>query len=258
MCLVKICAFFLLALFSLEASHSSKIFIGPQAYYYHLHIANGTNTGPTATPNPFTGTLGGFILGYEYKNNLYGSLQSSYAQGNLTRKNQGTGNNQRSVNEFILDGRLGYDWKMSSFWSLTPFTGAGWRWNIQDRDSGVLSALTYEYYKIYIPVGAVLTYSPTDKVSLGIDFEWMPDILTMTSLSSLKGAYWELKRKNNYLVQIPLQFRINARFELSLIPFWMQFDDGASISETNIGIALNLENQITNDWGARLSLGIRF
>ncbi len=246
------------AIFQVQASEPSRIFAGPQAYYSHLYIANGSATGPTATPNPFTGVLGGFILGYEYKKSLYAVLQSSYALGSLTRKNQGTGNNNRFIHEILLDSRFGYNWQIQPSWAFTPFTGAGFRWNTQYRNPGVLSGLKYNYFKIYIPLGFLLDYSPTPMVSLGIDFEWMPDVLTMVSISSLKGSYWELERMNNYLIQIPCTFRFCSHYEISLVPFWMHFDDGASTAETDAGIALNLDKQVTNDWGGRLSFKVNF
>lgn len=248
----------LFAIIKLQASEPSRIFVGPEAYYYHLHIVDDGATGPSATPNPYKGTLGGFILGYEYKKDLYAVLQTSYALGNLTRENQGTGNNNRYIHEIIIDSRFGYNWQMHPSFAFTPFTGAGFRWNMQYRNPGELSELKYDYFKIYIPLGFLLNYTPTQNISIGIDFEWMPDVLTMVSLSVLKGAYWELKRMNNYLAELPFTFRFYNRYEINLTPFWMHYNDGASIAETEVGISLNLDRQVTNDWGGRLSFGVHF
>ncbi len=141
---------------------------------------------------------------------------------------------------------------------LTPYTGAGFRWNIQHRSAGTLAALNFDYYKIYIPLGLIGSYVPSKTVNISLDFEWMPDVLSMMSISTLKGAFWELKRMNNYMVQLPCLFTFANRWEFGLTPFWMLFGDGASIAVTNLGVGLDLDKQITNDWGGRVSLGVHF
>ncbi len=238
----------------------SRIFVGGQAYYYNLRISDSDSNSATATPNPFKGCLGGFILGYEYKrpNNLYAVLQLSYALGTI--RTHDTGNNRRFIHDEILETRFGYFRSLTKNFRyfLTPYTGAGFRWNIQHRSAGTLAALNFDYYKIYIPLGLIMNYVPNKIVNLGVDFEWMPDVLSMVSISTLKGAFWELKRMNNYLVQAPCLFTFGNRWELGFTPFWMQFGDGQSIAVTDNGIALDLDQQKTNDWGGRVSLGVHF
>src|SRR5271167_3211194 len=88
---------------------NSRLFGGGQAYYYHLRISEETAVAATTTPNPFTGWLGGFILGYEYKkpNSLYAVLQTSYALGSL--ESSDTGNPKRFIHDEIVETRIGYD-----------------------------------------------------------------------------------------------------------------------------------------------------
>ncbi len=246
---------------SAPVSQNSRIFVGAEAYYYHLQIEDGsTVSSVSATPHAFTGTVAGFILGYEYKKpeSLYAVLQASYALGSI--KTRATGNNRRFIHDEILETRWGYN---ASFLSenrltFTPYTGAGIRWNIQYRNPGTLPGLKFNYYKIYIPLGFLLNYKPHPAINLGLDFEWMPDVLSMVSLSSLGGSFWELQRMNNYLVQVPCTFSFAKRYEVSLTPFWMQFVDGKSVAVTDAGIALGLQKQVTNDWGGRLSMGVHF
>lgn len=245
---------------SLYSQDFSRVFIGPQAYSYHLHIDNGTATGATATANPYEGWLAGFILGYEYKrpNHLYAVLQSSYALGSTHRTDQGTGNNNRYIHDFLLEDRFGFNWSCCTGLHLIPYTGNAFRWNAQYRNPGILKGLKYDYFKISIPLGFLIEYKPHRTVQVGLDFEWLPDVLSMVSLSTLNGSYWELNRLNNYIVQLPCLFSSCNRYEIGLTPFWMHFEDGSSVAVTDAGIALNLDKQITNNWGGRLFFGIRF
>jgi len=239
---------------------NSRLYGGGQAYYYHLKIVDDLGVAARATPNPFTGWVGGFILGYEYKkpNSLYAVLQTSYALGSI--ESHDTGNNKRFIHDELLETRIGYDGALTRdfSWFVTPYTGAGFRWNSQYRYPGTLPDLKCNYYKIYIPLGLLINYIPNQTLNIGLDFEWMPDVLSMVSFSSLPGSFWELKRKNNYLVQLPCMFTFARRYELSLTPFWMHFEEGDSTTITNGGVALGLEKQRTNDWGARVSLGVYF
>lgn len=261
---MKLFALILLLIFSSAYSAHPKavshFFGGGQAYSYHLHIANTTGNAAQATPSPFTGWLGGFILGYEYEkpNHLYVVLQTSYALGEIATT--GTGNNDRYIHDEWLDMRFGYPGVLShdGTWTVTPYTGAGFRWNIQYRRPGTLTGLKFNYYKIYIPLGLSLNYTPNKSIDLGLDFEWMPDVLSMISLSSLSGSFWELERMNNYLVQLPLIFTFANHYALHLIPFWMHFEDGASIAITDAGVALDLQKQITNNWGGKIACSVKF
>lgn len=247
---------------SAQEGNYSRIFAGGQGYYYHLRIANIDGLGATATPEPFTGWLGGFILGYEYKQpkGLYAVLQTSYALGTIETQAGSTGNIKRFIHDEILETRFGYNATLNQTqsWLFTPYTGAGFRWNIQYRNPGALQELKFNYYKIYIPLGFLLNYRPNSILDLGLDFEWMPDVLSMVSISSMGGAFWELVRKNNYQVQLPCLFHFANQWELSLTPFWYHFWDGESIAVTSGGVPLNLRKQMTNDWGARASLGVYF
>jgi hypothetical protein len=245
-------------LFSSLFADYSRFWIGGQAYYYDLHISDAGNTNDvTATPNPFTGWLGGFIAGYEYRKpaSLYAVLDFSYALGTIST--HGTGNNSRYVHDEILEARVGYNGVLKH-WLISPYTGGGFRWNIQHRRSGELASLTFDYYKIYIPLGLLVNYLPHPAVNVGIDVEWMPDVLSMVSLSSLKGAFWKLERKNNYFVELPCLLTYANRWEFGIIPFWIRFADGDSTAKTESGIDLGLDNQFTNDWGGRISLGVHF
>ena len=237
----------------------SRVSVGAQLYYYRLQI-DGSAAGATATPAPFTGCLGGVYTCYEYMkpDNLYAALQASYAQGTVTT--DGTGNNKRSVNDGLLETRFGYNCSLTdcASWLLTPYTGAGFHWNRQHRYPGALAGLTFNYYKIYIPLGIVLSYVPCDRIHVALDFEWMPDILSMVSLSSMQGSYWQLKRMNNYMVQLPCRFTFAERYELTITPFWMHIEDGASTAVTSGGMPLGLDQQTTNDWGGRISFGVPF
>lgn len=238
----------------------SRLYGGGQAYYYHLRITDDKAVPATATPHPFTGWLGGFILGYEYKkpNSLYAVLQTSYALGSI--ESHDTGNKKRFIHDEIVETRIGYDGALTRDFScfMTVYTGAGFRWNIQHRNSGTLEELKLNYYKVYIPLGLLINYIPDKTVNIGLDFEWIPDVLSMASISTLSGAFWELKRKNNYLVQLPCMFTFARRYELSITPFWMHFEEGASLTVTDAGVDLELEKQQTNDWGGRVSLGVYF
>ena len=252
----------LLSKLSAQQNNYSRIFAGGEGYYYDLKISNIDGLGAAQTPDPFTGWLGGFILGYEYKQprSLYASLDISYAIGTIETKTGSSGNTKRFIHDEILETRLGYNAILNQSRSclFTPYTGAGFRWNIQYRNPGALQSLKFNYYKIYIPLGFLLNYRPNSILDLGLDFEWMPDVLSMVSISSMKGSFWELVRMNNYQVQLPCLFHFANRWELSLTPFWYHFRDGKSTAVTSGGVPLNLQKQMTNDWGARISLGVYF
>jgi hypothetical protein len=230
----------------------NRVYVGPQAYAYRLQIESDD------IPEPFTGCLGGVVGGYEYKkpDSLYTLVEGSYASGTITTSD--TGNNKRNVDDGLLDLRVGYNGTLASCFNWTLYTGGGFRWNRQQREEGALSALTFNYYKIYIPLGILLDYTFNETVNVGLDFTWMPDVLSMVSLSSMQGSYWELERMNNYQVEIPCLFTVACRYQVIFAPFWRHFWDGASTAVTNGGMPLDLDKQMTNNWGASLSLGVLF
>lgn len=233
-----------------ESCHVSNIQIGGN--YTRANIKIGGE-------NSFNGNLGGIQGIYEYKpwNSVYGGLKLDWKQGDT--KNSSAKRKTVYVN---VQERLGYTYVPGCCnWSLTLFSGFGYRYLghklLQEHESSV----KFEYNEFYVPVGFLSEYIFSPCWSLGFNFTWMPQVYPTVKIVPLKGARWILKNTiGNVLIELPLTryLTCDQRYALILKPFYERWEDGRSTARTANGQKLDLPKNSYNFWGVELNLFFSF
>lgn len=203
------------------------------------------------------GSLVGMQALYEYKtyNRFYGAGAASWKQGNTER----WGN--RFLVQFDIQERLGYTWgscRKERLFSL--FSGFGYRRNAE-RVTHFGHTVRFYYNEFYIPVGFLFTGRLNSVVSLGLNFQWMPQVFSTVLIRPLRGARWCLNNKiGNYKVELPLTIHAarNSNILIVINPFFEYWRDGHTSAKTQLGTSLRLPGNTYLFAGVELNLGYLF
>jgi hypothetical protein len=209
---------------------------------HHFQIG-GNYTYAHVTPQglPSTsGSLGGAQALYEYRvpGRMYGGLAVAYREGNT---NGSAGD--RSILEIDVQERFGYTlYRLRSVWNLSLFTGFGYR-HYGEKVSSTGSSITFNYNEFYVPVGFLLDRKMNSWLSMGLNFQWMPQVYPTVTIVPLKGARWIITDELvNFRLEFPLGVAFGCRrnFAITLQPFFEYWKDGHTTAVTPLGIALDV------------------
>jgi hypothetical protein len=208
----------------------------------HLQIgANYTYASIRTSGEPNTsGSLGGIQALYEFKtpNRIYGGVTFAWREGNTT----GDGNS-RSILEFDTQERLGYTWgTYEKDFLFSLFSGFGFR-HFGEKVSTSGNSVHFNYNEFYFPVGFLLKGRLNSFISMGLNFEWMPQVYPTVTISPLGGARWILSNElSNFKIELPLIFYASKSHNLSIIlqPFFEYWKDGRTSAKTQNGISLDI------------------
>lgn len=210
---------------------TSHIQFGANYTYAHITPSNQSST---------SGNLYGAQALYEYKtfNRFYGALATAWRQG-VTHG----ANTSRSLLELDAQERLGYTWgscRKGRMFSL--FSGFGYRHNGENvKSSG--SSVKFYYNEIYIPVGFLFNGDLNSIVSLGLNFQWMPQVYPTLKISPLNGARWILNNTlSNFRAELPLTISVSRKYHCALMlqPYFEYWQDGHTSARTQIGTTLHV------------------
>lgn len=279
----------------------SRVYIGPVYYFRKARFNN--NTGDIVAPNNVAlpeplilanfknrdakGTLWGVNGGYEYKELccLYFRADFTWSEGHLK------GCPRHSLQEWILDGRLGYTWGECTpcGWSITPYAGIGYLWD--DRNFEVKVAPPFatsdssfidfraRYRAWFVPVGVYAEVEIMCDFTAGIDVTWRPmfDCRVKTD-GSIDGASQgthdidinegNLSDRYSWRVEVPLRWTISADwgFELAVQPFWEYYSFGKvkgqyefkDETKKDLNTVFGIPSFHEDAWGAKFLIGFRF
>ncbi len=207
----------------------------------------------------FNGNLGGIQGSYEYKpwNSFYGGLRVAWKQG----KTENSFANRNLVYVDVQE-KIGYTYaSCCNDWTVTFFSGFGYRYLDHKLKQFEEPSIKFEYNEFYIPVGFLSEYFFCSCWSLGLNFNWMPQVYPTVQITPLKGARWVLKNTiGNVLVELPLTyfFMEDRCYSLVLKPFYERWEDGRSTAKTSNGQKLGLPKNSYNFWGAELNIAFSF
>jgi len=149
-----------------------------------------------------SGFMYGIGASYTYHNNIMIKAEGRYSYGQVDYENSGTIDN---IDDYIIEvrGLAGYDFKVSSISTITPYIGAGYRYLNDDMAGRVSStgAAGYEresnYY--YSPIGIETFSQLSNGWSYGINIEF--DIFwkgeQKSHLSDADASYNDLENDQN-------------------------------------------------------------
>lgn len=207
----------------------------------------------------FSGNLGGAQAVFEYRpmNNIYGGAKLTLRDGEI----HGSWG-KRSVLYIDAQERLGYTFGcQNDDWSVTLYTGFGYRYNAQKLDPKDGSSLKFRYNEFYIPVGTSIDYSFNPCFAMGLGFTWMPQIFPTLAIDPLKGAHWTLTNQlANFFVELPFIFTLpqDQRFAVIINPFYEYWQDGRTTAETEGGQELGIPRNTYNYVGVEVNIAFSF
>ena len=233
-----------------ETSVHSRIQAGASYSYLDLKPSGYAST---------NGSLGGLYALYEYRpaNRFYGALSFSWREGSLHG-----GNMKRHINEYDVQERLGYTLSScDDSMRITLFSGFGYRYLGQNvNESG--SSVQFNYSQIYIPVGFLSEVQFNDSYTVGLNFQWMPQVFSTVAIRPLAGSRWDLNEEAaNFLVELPLTIDLIdcwSNLSVTFVPFVEWWKDGRTSASSTSGISLNVPSNSYVYGGAKLSLSYTF
>lgn len=203
------------------------------------------------------GNLGGIQAIYNYRpaDSIYAGLAFTWREGNTS------GNGIRhSLLEFDVQERLGFSiFRSENMTRFSLFSGVGYRYYSEKR-TRKHNKVTYNYNDIYIPVGFLLDSDVNSSLSLGLNFQWMPQVFPTVTIVPLKGASWTLEKQiNNFLVEFPINVLFQScNLSLHLVPFFELWNDGHTTAKTTTGLSLNVPRIQYLFVGINVNLGMDF
>lgn len=203
------------------------------ANYSYVHIK------PKGIPST-KGNLGGLQALYEYQrpDRIYGGVTFAWRQGHTSGSSGG-----RSLLEFDTQERLGYSWgccEKGRIFSL--FSGLGYR-HYGEKVTSSGSKVTFNYNELYVPVGFILNGQINAMFSMGLNFQWMPQVYPTVTIVPLKGARWILSTEiANFRAELPLTICVSKQSHLSVVlqPYFEYWRDGHTSAKTQLGTVLHI------------------
>lgn len=201
--------------------------------YTYVHIAT---SGQPST----SGNLYGMQALYEYRplHRVYIGLPFAWKNGHTHGSNI-----SRSLLEFDMQDRIGYTWGSRRKGILfTLFSGFGYRY-YGEKVSTLGNSVKFKYDEFYFPVGFLLQGDLHPIVTMGLNFQWMPQIFPTVTIVPLSGARWILNHELvNFKVEIPLTlyFSSKHRFSAVIQPFFEYWRDGHTSAKTQLGTQLHI------------------
>jgi len=231
-------------------SNLNRIYIGPM--YEHFHL-NATGIGL------FNGNLWGAELGYEFKESwgLYATLNANCGYGSLYDT---VNTSTISQIELLVKANIGYviKWGRKQSHYFIPYLGYDYLWLRQYLEIVDYDPLRYTYKKPYLPFGLLFEMHALDCLSFSINYTYLVDIDSRLDVKQLIGSGWFLTKKNDYMLQFPIIFKIKDSFDIRLIPYYRRLRFGASTAVTSTGLALGLQPQGYQIWGGEIEISARF
>ena len=162
--------------------------------------------------------------------------------------------------EVFFTGNIGYaiKWGRDLKHWFVPYLGYDYLWLRQFLYIVGYEPLRYTYKKPYLPFGVLFEMYALPCLSFGINYTYLVDIDTRLDIKQLIGSGWFLTKKNDYIIQFPVVFKIKEWFDLRLIPYFRRLKFGESTAITSSGLALGLQPEGYKIWGGDIELSIRF
>jgi|JI9StandDraft_1071089.scaffolds.fasta_scaffold11913_4 hypothetical protein len=203
------------------------------------------------------GNLGGAQGIYEYRpiEAGYGALAFNYRIGKVSHDSS-----SRKLQDFNPQARFGYTFGDYCYLDrLTFFTGFGARYMTEKASSGSAS-IEFDYTTFYVPVGFLWEQEVVDSFSIGINFQWLAQVLPMVRIKPLNNAQWDLSYQLlNFFVEVPFIFSsCDETFMLSINPFFECWRDGHTKATTLTGLALGLPGNKYLFTGVYVNFGFSF
>lgn len=207
----------------------------------------------------FFGYLIGPSVGIDYRkpSHVYGGYRFYWMYGHTN-----VGDCKRYMTDMDMQVRLGYTYGKTFL--FTPYAGIGVNAIARKKQHVQIPCHRISYTSVYVPVGALITYHFSSKLSVGIDYQYMTQIDSYSKLSGFKNISFEVKNKQMQNLEIPIQFCYpKPRFhnvQYRIIPFFRTYAYGTSNLVCGCTCktkgTVNLPRQRAYEWGISYEVAI--
>ena len=238
-------------------SSNSSITIGGEVDYVRVDVVDISSSQK--------GYVGGPFVSYDYvkKDGLYANLYL-YASWGRTHIAHDPHHNLKN---HLVEGRLGYNqlFAPQKDWMITPYFGVTYRRltnkRTEDEVDGVtVNALTYKYEHLMLPLGLMVTFFANDNWTVATRLEYAFDLDAVVEIAQLSGVKWVIDHEFYFEGELPITYSFgkDKKLNISLVPKYEFFRNGASKSTSFTGLALGITRETYIFWGGKLLLSYKF
>jgi hypothetical protein len=195
-------------------------------------------------------------LDYRKPSHVYGGFRFYWILGSLHDDLA-----KQGYKNLDMQGRLGYTF--GDTFLMTPYGGLGLN-IIKKKLMHPKEPCHTRYFKsVYTPVGVVMSYHPSSTFSVGIDYQFAPQIDSFSEVSGFKNIAFNLKKKGQHGIEIPIQFtypqpRFGA-FQYRIVPFYRTYAYGSSLISSDYSCSdqtFSIADNKVHEWGLRYEVAI--
>ncbi|MBM3191074.1 MAG: porin family protein [Chlamydiae bacterium] len=228
---------------------SSGIYVG----------VRGSRLAWTAGDTKFMGYLIGPSCGIDYRHadNVYIGYRFYYMYGSSF-----SGSCKRDTELMNMQARLGYTFGKTLL--FTPYFGFGIDVANFKRNGVPQVCKHLAYTNMNVPVGALLTYHPSTSFSIGLDYQYTPEVNAYARIAGFTSIRFDLKEKQEHSVELPMQFYYPhprwKNVQYRLIPFYRTYYYGRGKLLCNCTCEsspmISISSQRAYEWGIRYEVAI--
>lgn len=207
----------------------------------------------------FFGYLIGPSAGADYRRpkHIYAGYRFYWMYGDTQ-----AGECHRRMSDMDMQGRAGYTFGTTLL--FTPYTGIGVTAVARKKTNSKDPCYKLSYTDVYVPIGVLLSYHPSSEFSIGIDYQYMPQIDSYHTVKGFHHIAFELHKKGQHSVELPIQFCYpQPRFDFvqyRIIPFFRTYYYGDAMmvctSTCQCNTTIHLPTQRAYEWGIRYEIAI--
>lgn len=172
--------------------------------------------------------------------------------------NISSGSCKRDFEDMFMQARLGFT--LGRTFLVTPYTGLGVNIATQKRQHVLNACKQLAFVDVEVPVGAILSYHPSPRFSVGIDYQCLFQVDSWERMTGFYGIRFQRSVKSQQCVELPIQFTFgDPRWEsvqYRLIPFFRTYRYGTTTVTSPSGGIINLQSQKAYEFGIRYEIAI--
>ena len=194
------------------------------------------------------GWITGGRIEYQYRNKWYVDAYLEKSWGHVK---------DYYVQDFWTEGTFGYDFSVKWF-SFIPYAGLGYQFFKENQNN---TRVAFSTYHPYIPGGVYVEARINSMFSVGVNTKGLFSLKTLDYIGGFTGSYWQLKARNNLVIEIPMNFQAETKsgvWGFSVVPYYRLIRFGPSISVNSLGVPLGIESQRNVYFGGRILLTYAF
>jgi Autotransporter beta-domain len=130
---------------------------------------------------------------------------------------------------------VGYAFSISDSFALTPYLGAGYRyWRRDIQPNNGVAGLQEDYRWFYGALGLEALWQKSERFLIGADVRVIRPVNAKLDVKIVPETTLDLGSRTGYRIGMPLQWRFNRRFGISMEPYYEHQELGASAPKNRV------------------------